>query len=304
MQKILITLLVGLLTFAPLAARAELSIFACEPEWQALTQEIGGDKVDSWSATNAAQDPHHIQARPSLISRLRKADLLVCSGAELEIGWLPVLLRRARNPRVQPGQPGYLMAAEQVLRLEVPGHLDRSEGDVHALGNPHIQLDPRRLLQVAQVLAERLARIDSANAGYYRARLADFQQRWQTALTDWSARAAGLRGRTVVVHHTEWVYLRDWLGIDRAAALEPKPGLPPTAGHLANLKAQLASAPVLAIIRSPNNDPRPARWLSQQTGTPVLVLPTTVDADNGAPDLFALFDTLVSRLTALEMRKP
>lgn len=298
MKRTYLILLAGLLTLAPLVSHAELSVFACEPEWAALSKEVGGDKVSSWSATSAAQDPHHIQARPSLIARLRNADLLFCSGAELEVGWLPVLLRRASNPRVQPGQPGYLMAAEQVARLEIPARLDRSEGDVHAMGNPHIQLDPRRLLQVAQVLADRLAHIDAANAAYYQTRLADFQQRWQTALADWSTRAAGLRGRGLVVHHSEWVYLLDWLGMHRIAALEPKPGLPPSAGHLAELKAQLAATPALAIIRRPDNDPRPAQWLSEQTGTSVVELPRTVDPDSQATDLFALFDTLVKRLAA------
>lgn len=299
-----ITLLVGLLALTPLAAHAELSIFACEPQWAALGKEIGGDRVRAWSATSAAQDPHHVQARPSLIARLRNADLLICNGAELEAGWLPLLLRRARNPRVQPGQPGYLMAAEQVSRLEIPQRLDRSEGDVHAQGNPHIQLDPRRIQAVAQVLARRLAQIDAANAAYYQARLADFEQRWQAAMADWAARAAGLRGRGVVVHHTEWIYLLDWLGMQRIAALEPKPGLPPTAGHLAELKARLAATPALAITRSPSNDPHPAQWLSEQTGTPVLELPTTVDANHQAADLFALFDTLVSRLAAQAAVRP
>jgi zinc/manganese transport system substrate-binding protein len=292
------TLLVALLGLAPLAARAELSVFACEPEWQALAEAIGGDRVQAWSATSAAQDPHYVQARPSLIARLRRADLLFCSGAELEAGWLPVLLRRARNPAVLPGKPGHLMAADQVELLEIPERLDRSEGDIHAQGNPHVQLDPRRLLRIAQRLGERLALLDPAHADHYRTRLADFERRWQPAMADWQARGAALRGQRVVVHHREWIYLLDWLGLTRVDALEPKPGVPPAAGHLARLKAQLADTPVLAILRSPRNDPRPADWLGEQTGTPVLTLPNTVDAAEGPADLFALFDTLVAQLTA------
>lgn len=292
------------LLLAPLAASAEVSVFACEPEWQALAEAIGGDRVSAWSATSAAQDPHQVQARPSLIAKLRRADLLVCSGAGLEEAWLPLLLRRARNPAVQPGRPGHLMAAEQVALLEVPERLDRSEGDVHARGNPHIQLDPRRILQVARVLAGRLAAIDPANTAHYRTRLADFERRWQAAMSDWSARVAGLRGRGVVVQHTAWVYLLDWLGMHRIAALEPKPGLPPAAGHLAVLKAQLAGTPALAIVRSTYNDPRPADWLSEQSGVPVLVLPHTVDPDDGAADLYALFVTLVDRLAGQAATRP
>lgn len=289
--------LASILLLIPMAANAELSVFACEPEWQALADEIGGDRVSTWSATTAYQDPHHVQARPSLIARLRRADLLFCTGAELEAAWLPLLMRRARNPQVLPGKPGHLMAAEQVPLLEVPQRLDRSEGDIHAQGNPHIQLDPRRILRVAQVLAERLASIDADGATDYRDRLADFERRWQAAINDWTARATDLRDQQVVVHHREWVYLFDWLGLKRSAALEPKPGLPPAAGHLAALKSQLSSTPVLAIIRSLNDDPRPADWLSEQTGSPVLVLPQTVDEAEGPADLLALFDTLIDQLT-------
>jgi zinc/manganese transport system substrate-binding protein len=294
--------LVAMLTLLPLAGHAEVSVFACEPEWQALAEEIGGDRVQAWSATSAAQDPHYVQARPSLIARLRRADLLFCSGAELEAGWLPVLLRRARNPTVLPGKPGHLMAAEQVVLLEVPERLDRSEGDIHAQGNPHVQLDPRRLLRIARVLGERLAQLDPAHADHYRSRLTDFEQRWQQAMDDWQARGAALRGQRVVVHHREWVYLLDWLGLERLGALEPKPGVPPAAGHLARLKTQLASNPALAILRSPRNDPRPADWLGEQSGTPVLTLPNTIDESEGPADLFALFDTLVDRLSGQALR--
>lgn len=296
-----LTLLLTLL--APLAAQAEVRVFACEPEWQALAEAIGGERVSAWSATTAAQDPHQVQARPSLIAKLRRADLLVCSGAGLEEAWLPLLLRRARNPKVLPGQPGHLMAAEQVGLLERPARLDRSEGDVHALGNPHIQLDPRRVLQVARVLAERLTVVDPANAAHYRTRLTDFERRWQSAMTDWTSRATILNGRGVVVQHTSWIYLLDWLGMQRVAALEPKPGLPPAAGHLATLKARLAGGQTLAILRSDYNDPRPADWLSEHTGVPVLALPHTVDPEADAPDLFALFDTLVTRLVDQAARR-
>lgn len=280
-------------------ASAQLRVFACEPEWQALSQAIGGDRVDAWSATTAEDDPHHVQARPSLIAKLRRADLLICTGAELESAWLPLLLRRARNPVVQPGQPGHLMAAAQVSLLEVPARLDRSDGDVHAQGNPHIQLDPRRLLQVSRALAQHLSTIDPAHAAEYESRLKSFTSKWQKAMAEWTERGAHLRGRGIVVQHTEWVYLLDWLGMHRTAALEPKPGVPPSAAHLATLKSELKKDSALAIVRAPQNDARPAQWLSAQTGIPVLVLPNTVEEDSGPEGLYALFDTVISRLENL-----
>jgi zinc/manganese transport system substrate-binding protein len=155
-------LLLFFLALASVPASAAVNVFACEPEWASLAQELGGDKVSVVSATTARQDPHHIEARPSLIARMRAADLVVCSGSELEIGWLPLLLTQSGNGRVQPGSPGYLEASRYVLRLEVPTALDRSMGDVHPGGNPHIQTDPRNIAKVAKVLAERLAQLDAA----------------------------------------------------------------------------------------------------------------------------------------------
>ncbi|MCU0971589.1 MAG: zinc ABC transporter substrate-binding protein [Gammaproteobacteria bacterium] len=289
-----------LLSFALLLAapvvHGALQVFACEPEWAALTREIAGDRAEVDSATSAREDPHRVQARPALIAQLRRADALVCTGADLEVGWLPLLLRQARNPGVQPGQPGHVLAAEAVTLLEAPTSVDRAEGDVHPQGNPHIQVDPRRVAAVARLLADRLAQIDPAGADTYRARAADFERRWAAALKGWERRAAELRGRRVVVHHAEWVYLFDWLGIQTAGALEPKPGLPPAAGHLAALKAELAARPADAIVRSPLTDPRPAQWLADETGLPQIELPHTVGATPDAGDLFALFDAIVSRL--------
>src|SRR5574337_1477000 len=171
---------------AALPAQAALHVFACEPEWGALAHELGGNLVDVAVATNALQDPHQIQARPSLIARARNADLVVCTGAELEIGWLPVLLQQSGNARVQPGQPGNFAAADYVRKLDVPAQLDRSQGDVHAAGNPHIQTDPRNIAQVATALGTRLQQVDPAHAAEYAQRQADFAQRWQQAIARWN----------------------------------------------------------------------------------------------------------------------
>src|SRR5437016_4548932 len=174
-------------------AHAALRVFACEPEWGALAQALGGSLVDVSVATSALQDPHQIQAKPSLIARARNADLVVCTGAELEIGWLPVLLQQSGNAKVQPGQPGNFAAADYVRKLEVPSLLDRSQGDVHAAGNPHIQTDPRNILQVATALGARLQQVDPARASQYAQQQADFMQRWRDAIARWTAQGALLK---------------------------------------------------------------------------------------------------------------
>jgi zinc/manganese transport system substrate-binding protein len=236
-----------------------------------------------------------IEAKPSLIAKVRAADLVVCTGADLEVGWLPQLIRQSGNTKVASGA-GNFMAAAQVKTLERPTALDRANGDVHPEGNPHIQMDPRRVLIVAQRLDARLAQLDPANAATYQQRLADFQKRWLAAMARWKAQAAPLAGRKVVVHHISWVYLWDWLGIQQIGALEPKPGVPPTSGHLASLIATTKSANTLAIVRAAYQDPKPADWLSQRTGVPAVTLPLTVGGDAQSKDLFGLFDSTVSKL--------
>jgi zinc/manganese transport system substrate-binding protein len=277
-------------------AQAKLKVFACEPEWGALVHELAGDKVDVDVATSALQDVHVIEARPSLIAQVRAADLVVCTGAGLEIGWLPMLIRQAGNAKVAPGTPGSFMAAPQVKLLEKPSALDRANGDVHPDGNPHVHLDPRRVLVIAKALDARLAQLDPANAATYQQRLANFNQRWLAAMVKWKAEAAPLRGRKVVVHHVSWIYLWDWLGIQQIGALEPKPSVPPTSAHLSGLIATTRSNHTLAIIRAAYQDPKPAAWLSGRTGVPAVTLPYTVGGDAQSKDLFGLFDSTLSKL--------
>src|SRR5829696_6501632 len=199
-QRCAAALLCCALLAAPTAARA-LEVFACEPEWGALAKELGGERADVFVATTARQDPHQIQARPSLIARLRSADLLVCTGAELEIGWLPILLRQAANPKIQPGTTGYFEAAQHVRLLERPAQLDRAMGDIHAAGNPHIQTDPRNIAAVAAALAPRMQQVDAAHASEYAQRGAAFREKWQQAVARWTAQAAPLRGVPVASQH-------------------------------------------------------------------------------------------------------
>jgi len=278
---------------------AALNIFACEPEWASLANELGGERVKSYSATTAFQDPHHIEARPSLIAKVRRADLLICSGAELEVAWLPLLQRQAGNTHVLPGKPGYLEAATMVERLDVPVKIDRSMGDVHASGNPHVHLDPRRIQTIAKALLARLIEIDPNGADHYQQRFVNFNQRWQQAMNQWQDQAKALKGTRIVVHHRDWVYLFDWLGIEIAGSLEPKPGLPTTAGHFVSLKNALASKSATMIVHTTYQNSRAANRLSQMTNIPVVELPYTVGGDEQVKDLFSLFDVTIQKLTGV-----
>ena len=277
-------------------AFANVNIFACVPEWATLANELGGDRVSVYQASNALQDPHRIEARPSLVARMRSADLVICTGAELEIGWLPVLLQTAGNSKVQPGKPGFIAAAELVDRLEVPTRLDRADGDIHPQGNPHIHLDPHNVAKVALAVTQRLGQLDNGNAPYYDARGKDFQSRWQQAIARWEKDAEGLRGAKVVCHHKSATYLLHWLGMTEVMNVEPKPGLPPTAGHLAELVGRLRAEPADLITRSMYNEPKATAWLAERTGIPLVALPYTVGGTLEAKDLFSLFDDSIARM--------
>jgi zinc/manganese transport system substrate-binding protein len=279
-------------------ARADLSVFACEPEWGALSKEIGGDKVSIYTATTGAQDPHQIQARPSLIAKARGADITVCTGAELEIGWLPMIERQAANTKIQSGTPGSFEATSFVQLQEIPTRLDRAEGDIHAAGNPHIQTDPRMILLVAKPLSERFSELDPPNAAFYAQRYADFAQRWTAAMAKWNAAVAPLKGVSIAVQHTSWIYMINWLGLKQVVALEPKPGVPPSSGYLAEVLETLQHQPVKMVIRAAYEDDRPSAFVSERAKIPAVTLPFTVGGTDEAKDLFALYDDTVKRLLA------
>lgn len=289
----LFTTVVAMLAFP---AHAALNVLTCEPEWAALVTELGGDKVKVTSATTALQDPHKIEARPSLIAKTRNADLLVCTGLELEVGWLPILLQQSGNTKIAEGQPGHFVAGQFVPRLGLPGKLDRSEGDVHAAGNPHIQQDPHNIARVADALVKRLGEIDPANAVYYQARHKDFSTRWNTAMLKWEQQAAPLKGLAVVEHHKNMEYLLSWLNLRSVGTLEAKPGVEPSAAHLNGLLTQLQRQPAKLVMRAAYQDGRASQWLSEHAHIPATVMPFTVGGDDKARDLFSLFDLTVQRL--------
>jgi zinc/manganese transport system substrate-binding protein len=278
------------------SATADVRVFACEPEWGTLAKQLGGEQVSVYTATTAFQDPHHIQARPSLIAKLRGADLLICTGSELEIGWLPVLIRQSGNRQVQPGQPGNFAATDYVTMLDKMDNVDRSQGDVHPGGNPHIQTDPHNITKVARALADRLAQIDSAHSADYAARHQAFVKQWQAAIQRWEKAAAPLRGVKIVVHHKNWIYLTHWLGMQVVATLEAKPGVPPSAGHLSEVLTQLRQQPAKMVIRAAYQEGRPDEWLADHANIPAVVLPFTVGGTDEAKDLFGLYDNTIANL--------
>ena len=283
-------------TLLSFPAHAALNIFACEPEWAALAQELAGDKADIHTATSALQDPHHVQARPSLIARARRAQLVVCTGAELEAGWLPIILREAGNPDIAPGRPGNFEAAHYVQMLEVPGRLDRADGDVHASGNPHIQLDARNFLPIAKALSARMSELDPANAAHYGARLQDFTRNWQTALKHWESLAAPLKGQPVLVQHRAYPYLQAWLGFKQVGELEPKPGMEPSAAYLSQVLAQLQQHPARMVIRAAYQDGKPSQWIAERARLNAVVIPFSVGGDDAANNLYSFFDDTIAHL--------
>ena len=292
MRYLFIIILFGL----SFSGHAKINIFACEPEWAALSQELAGDLAKIYRATTARQNPHRIEARPSLIAKMRRADLLVCSGADLEVGWLPLLQRKAGNKKVLTNGSGYFEAAAQIERLEVHESVDRSMGDVHGAGNPHVHLDPYRLLQIAAKLSQRLQQIDPTNSGAYEEKFKQFKRNWQPAIARWEKRAAVLRGRQVLTQHKNWSYFLAWLGLESVGDLEPKPGLPPTAGHLARVINIAQEKQPFATLVAAYQTPKSAQWLEQKTGVKALHLAYTVGGADNSDSLIALYDSMLDKL--------
>lgn len=299
-MKTLIHFVCSILAAAAVAApaQAKINVLSTTADWGALATELGGEKVDVYVASTAFQDVHRVEARPSLVARARRADLVIAEGADLEVGWLPLLLQESGNSHIQPGGPGYFEAARLVPLLEVPTSVDRAQGDVHPYGNPHMHLNPNNIATVAQALTAKLAALDAANAEYYKSRGGDFQNRWHQAIDRWQKQAAPLKGVPVVVIHSDQAYLCAWLGMRKVASIEPKPGVPPSAGYLAELVTRLTADPPKMILRNAYNDSKAVEWLSDRVHAPVVLLPFSVGGTPQAKDLFGLFDDTVSRLVA------
>ena len=278
------------LSSAAIHAADTIQVFACEPEWASLAEEIGGQRVKSFSATHAQQNPHFIRARPSLIAKVRKTDLIFCSGAGLEVGWLPILVQKA-GASLQPGTNGYLMASDYVKILEQPhSQVDRSMGDIHPEGNPHVHMDPRNILIVAEELTKRLSSIDPGSSEYFTAQFDSFSERWSEALSRWEREMSKLAAYPIVTHHKSFSYFVDWAKLKDVGSIEPKPGLPPTIRDLNNLYSSVKDINNLLIVRSPYDPAKGAKWLSEKISRPAIILPYTIGGNDNVTDLFTLFD--------------
>lgn len=288
----------GLCAWATGAAASVPTVFACEPEWAALVRVLLPE-ARLHVATHARQDPHHIEARPALIAQLRAADMAVCTGAALEAGWLPMLKQRAANAKVQDGQPGMFYVADHVSLIDPqPATINPFAGDVHPEGNPHVQTDPRRLQEAAEALSERLQALWPEHAKAVAQRHQQWDAQWQRHIERWTRETASLRGTQVAAQHTTFGYLWHWLGMEMVADLEPKPGMPPTPGHLNSVRDALRAKPPAAVVVASYQDARAAQWLVQQLQgrSPLRVLPATVDDPLVPAALETWFDQLLAEL--------
>jgi zinc/manganese transport system substrate-binding protein len=281
----------------PGRAAAALKVVTTTEGLAALAREVGGDRVQVESLSRGTQDPHFVDANPMLAVKLRNADLLVDTGLDLEIGWLPPLVNQSRNGSIQPGGSRRLTAASAVEVLDVPtGPVSRAEGDLHPGGNPHFLADPRRAGRVAAAIADRLSALDRGNAGYYAQRLQELQRRLAAAEARWQARLAPVKGRKVFTRHRTMTYFLDWSGLVSAGELEPRPGVPPPPAHLADLVGVAQREGVKAILVEDYYDTRSADVVARHSGARIVQIPGDVGGEPGIDSYEKYVDVLVNRV--------
>ncbi len=286
-------------------AADKLAVVTSLPDLAAVAKEVAGDRADVISLAESTQNPHFVDARPHLILELNRADLLVHSGLELEIGWLPVLVRGSRNPRIYDGTPGNLDASTAIKVKDVPGgKVDRTMGDVHAGGNPHYMNDPHNAARVAQAIADRLAKLDPPNAGAFKTRLAAFQARAREEGKRIRARFRALppARRRIVTYHRSLTYLVDWLGLTVVDELEPKPGIPPSPAHVATVLAEIRQSHVPVIVQESFYPSRMSELVAARSGAKLVVLPGFPDYGSGQSYLDHLEKMTDKLYDALEAR--
>ena len=279
-------------------ADAKIKVVATLPDFASLAREIGGDKIEVSAMAKATEDPHFVDARPSFVVQLRDADVLIDGGAELELGWLPPLLQNARNPKLEIGKPGRVQASQGVRLMNVPANVTRAAGDVHALGNPHFMTDPIIAKTVALHIAQSFAAVDAPNAGFYDANYKKFEATINAKLQEWGAAMLPFKGQSVVAYHDSWVYFAHRFGLNIDIFLEPKPGIPPSPSHLAEVIEKIKAQKIKAIIVEPFHDRKIAEKVASSTGAKVVDFAQYPGALPGTDSYAKLIDTLVSRLAA------
>jgi zinc/manganese transport system substrate-binding protein len=289
-MRALAVVVLAVLAAAP-SARAAVNVVASTEDLAALAREVGGDKVKVEAIARGYQDPHFVEAKPSFILKLSRAELLVVVGRELEIGWLPPLIQQSRNARIQVGADGYLDASLTARILEIPtGQITRAMGDVHPLGNPHYWLDPENGRRIAKSILDKLTAIDPADASYFAARHADFDRRLAEAEKRWDAMMAPYRGLKVVTYHRSWPNFADRFGLDVVGYVEPRPGIPPSPGHTIDLITEMKRQNVKILFVEPYFDLKTPNSIGRETGAKVLVMPPSVGGVKEVTDYFKLFD--------------
>ena len=278
------------------AAHAKLNVVASLPDFASLAGEIGGDKVKVTSLAKGTEDAHFVDAKPSFIRVLNQADVLIEGGAELELGWLPPLVQNARNPRILPNGPGHLVLARGLKLLDVPTTLDRSQGDVHAAGNPHYNLDPANFKIMATTIAEGFSRLDPANQSIYQANLRAFSERVDRKMVEWAKLAEPLRGMKVITYHKSFEYLAARYGFDIVGQIEPKPGLEPTATHINALIPKAKAAGVKLVLMEPNRARKTPQFVADSIGAKLVICPGLV---GGSPEAKTCCDLIDCNLRAL-----
>jgi len=258
------------LLLLPLAAHAKLNVVATTPDLASIAKEIGGENIDLTVLAKPTEDPHFVDAKPSFIVKLNRADVLIEGGAELEIGWLPALLDQSRNSKLAIGAPGHISCAQGVQLLEVPSTLDRSKGDIHAAGNPHYMVDPLNAKIVAQHLADSFCALDAKSCDSYRANLKKFTTALDAKLAEWQRKLEPFKGQQLVAYHNSWLYFGERFGLKTDLFLEPKPGVPPTPTHLAEVITKMKEDKVHVIIVDPYLNRRTAETVAAKTGATVV----------------------------------
>ena len=285
-------------TIVATAADAKIKVVTTLPDFASLAREIGGDKIDVSTMAKPTEDPHFVDARPSFVVQLRSADVLIDGGAELEIGWLPPLLQNARNPKIEVGKPGRVQASQGVRLMNVPAEVTRAAGDVHALGNPHFMTDPIIAKTVALHIAQSFAAVDAPNAAFYEANYKKFEATINAKLQEWGIAMLPFKGQSVVAYHDSWVYFAHRFGLNIDIFLEPKPGIPPSPSHLAEVIEKIKAQKIKTIIVEPYHDRKIAEKVASSTGAKVVDFAQYPGALPNTDSYVKLIDTLVSRLAA------
>jgi zinc/manganese transport system substrate-binding protein len=296
MKRIFLTVLFS--SALAISAYAKLKVVATLPDFASLAREVGGDKIEITTLAKATEDSHFVDARPSFVVALRSADVLIDGGAELEIGWLPPLLQNARNPKIEAGKPGRVQASQGIRLMNVPTNVTRAAGDVHALGNPHFAVDPIIAKAIAAHIAQAFSAVDPPNAALYNANYKKFEATINAKLQEWGAKLLPCKGQSVVAYHDSWVYFAHRFGLNIDVFLEPKPGIPPSPSHLAEVIQQIKTQHIKAILVEPYHNRKIAEKVAQSTGAKVVDFAQFPGALPNTDTYVKLIDALVDRLAA------